>query len=281
MSIEHSITETLRGKLEKDELVLPTLPEVAFKVCEAVQDPNTSLKQVSDIVSTDAALSARLIRVANSALYTRGSVISTLPEAVSRIGLFPVRNVVTSAAMEQLYTVSNGVIGQQLTRCWRTSTTVAGSAFALHRIYTEEVGPSRLQDDVLTLMGIVHNIGWLPILIEFEKMPDMLDKPEAMQRVIDALSGDVGSAILKQWGFDERFQRVVGSLQDFDYQPSSPDHIDFIRMAAIHAGVFGSSDERKEELLGQYVEKGLLVDINVFSSRTFIDYYQEASLAFA
>lgn len=280
MSIEHTLTETLRTKLEKDELVLPTLPEVAFRVCEAVQDPNTNMKQVSDIVSSDAALSARLIRVANSALYTRGSMISTLPEAVSRIGLNPVRNVVTSAAMEQLYTVSSDVIGQLLQQCWKHSTTVAGAAFALHRIYLDEHGRTRLQDDVLTLMGIVHNIGALPILTEVEKWPELLTRPEAVMRIMRALTGEIGASIMKNWGFDSRFENVIRHLKDFDYQPAELDYIDFVRMAAIYAGIFTTDADEKRALLQAYIDKGLLADISVFESKAFLDQYQEAALTF-
>ncbi|MCH8104093.1 MAG: HDOD domain-containing protein [Proteobacteria bacterium] len=65
-----SITaESILDDLENDRLPLPTLPEVAIKVRETVDDDDASITDVAQIIETDAALSARIIQVANSALY--------------------------------------------------------------------------------------------------------------------------------------------------------------------------------------------------------------------
>lgn len=68
MSNEHQLLVGLLKKLKDDALILPTLPEVAMRVQEVVGRPDSSLKQVAEIIGQDAAISARIIKVANSAL---------------------------------------------------------------------------------------------------------------------------------------------------------------------------------------------------------------------
>ena len=60
-------------ELENGSLVLPTLPEVALRVRDVVDEPDVTAKQLAEIIVTDAALSTRLIKVANSPLY-RGRI---------------------------------------------------------------------------------------------------------------------------------------------------------------------------------------------------------------
>ena len=68
-----SITpESIIDDLENDRLPLPTLPEVAIRVRETADDENASITDVARIIETDAALSARIVQVGNSALCWRG-----------------------------------------------------------------------------------------------------------------------------------------------------------------------------------------------------------------
>ena len=80
-----SITkESILDDLENNRLPLPTLPEVAIRVRETVDNINASITEVSQIIETDAALSARIIQVANSALYRGLSSPDSVQAAVMR-----------------------------------------------------------------------------------------------------------------------------------------------------------------------------------------------------
>lgn len=62
------IQEELVQAIERDQLVLPTLPEVALRIREAAENPDISIAELTREISTDTALSARLIKVVNSPL---------------------------------------------------------------------------------------------------------------------------------------------------------------------------------------------------------------------
>ena len=97
-----SITqESIIDDLENDRLPLPTLPEVAIRVRETIDDDNVSIGDVSQIISTDAALSARIVQVGNSALYRGVNPAETVQSAAMRMGLDTVRSLATSLVMKQ------------------------------------------------------------------------------------------------------------------------------------------------------------------------------------
>ncbi|HEX23212.1 MAG TPA: HDOD domain-containing protein, partial [Chromatiales bacterium] len=64
--LKNRLLAELIDDLENDKLVLPSLPEVALKVRDTLDDEKANARDVAKVISTDAALSARLIAVANS-----------------------------------------------------------------------------------------------------------------------------------------------------------------------------------------------------------------------
>ena len=77
MTVEKFVTKLL-NQLESGKIQLPTLPEVALRVRDAVDDPDVSAGQIAEVLSEDTAFSARLLQVANSAL-SSASVWRTRP----------------------------------------------------------------------------------------------------------------------------------------------------------------------------------------------------------
>ncbi|MCW8891243.1 MAG: HDOD domain-containing protein, partial [Sedimenticola sp.] len=76
--------ESLQTAITNNQITLPTLPEVALKVRDAVEQENVTAQQIADMVATDAALSARLLQVANSPLYRGRVSIDTIQMAITR-----------------------------------------------------------------------------------------------------------------------------------------------------------------------------------------------------
>ena len=111
--------------IENGNLALPTLPEVALRVRDVVDEPDVTAKQLAEIITTDAALSTRLIKVANSTLY-RGRIISeSIQMAVSRLGLNMVRNLVISLVMEQMFQATSNRLDKRLHDLWELKNTLA------------------------------------------------------------------------------------------------------------------------------------------------------------
>src|SRR5690606_18099638 len=89
--------------IKTDSLVLPTLPEVALRVREVAEDPEADIAQLAKVIGNDAALSARIVRVANSPLLRASRNIEDLKTALMRLGIEYTCNIATGLAMQQMF----------------------------------------------------------------------------------------------------------------------------------------------------------------------------------
>src|SRR3954464_9029204 len=143
--------------IKTDQLVLPTLPEVAIKVREVADDPNADIDKLTGVIGGDAALSARIIRVANSPLLRASRAIEDLRTALMRLGISYTCNIATGLAMEQMFQATSDLVDMRMREVWSRSSEVAAISHVLCKHYT------RLRPDQATLAGLIHKIGVLPI----------------------------------------------------------------------------------------------------------------------
>lgn len=93
----------LLDAIEKDDLVLPTLPEVALSIREAAEDSEISVAALSKVIGRDAALSARLIKVVNSPLLRAAVEVTDLHTAITRLGINYSCNLAIGLVIEQIF----------------------------------------------------------------------------------------------------------------------------------------------------------------------------------
>ena len=273
MSTEHYLLVGFLKKLKEDTLVLPTLPEVAMRIQEVVSRPDSSSKQVADIIGQDAAISARMIKVANSVLYSRGAKAENVNCAVTRIGLTQIKTIATSAAMEQLFISTNEKVWEVMDEVWACSIDVTSSACAMLQIYNQTHKCSGLSFDTLTLAGLVHNIGALPVLKEAEADPEMFTSINQLRELVRKMQGPIGRAVLKNWAFGPEVTEVVERWSDLSYLPDNVGYLDFIRVAAFYTGELRAGAET-EERLDFFAKRGLPVSAESLASDEFLELYQ-------
>ncbi|WP_153914833.1 HDOD domain-containing protein [Shewanella sp. TC10] len=272
MTTEHQLLVGLLKKLKDDALVLPTLPEVAMRVQEVVAQPDSSLKQVGDIIGQDAAISARIIKVANSALYSRGNKAENISAAVNRIGLVQIKSIVTSVALEQLFISTNEMVWEVMDEVWQTSIEVTASSGAMLAIYNKRNPSKKLDPETLTLAGLVHNIGALPVLSEAETKPDAFTSIDQLRGLVRKMQGPIGRAILKTWDFAPEVMEVVERWADLHYMPEKVTYLDFIRSASYYTGELRAGVEL-EQRLDIFATRGLPVTPEDLESDEFLDVY--------
>lgn len=223
------IREELLHAIETDRMVLPTLPEVALKVREAASDPDVDVGTLTRVIQNDTALSARIIKVANSPLLRASRAIEDLKMAVSRLGINYTSNLATSLAMQQMFQATSDIIDQRMREVWGQSTEVAGIAHVLARHYT------KLKPDQATLAGIVHKIGVLPILTYAEDNRRLLKDPAALDALIDNLHPLIGRKILEAWDFPEELTIVPEQHLDFEREVNKADYADVVMIANLQS----------------------------------------------
>ncbi|WP_166269036.1 HDOD domain-containing protein [Marinobacter caseinilyticus] len=163
---------------------LPSLPEVTLRALEACRQED-SYRQISDIISTDTALTARVLALANSSLYGRSGEIRSLEQAMLRLGTEHIRTLVLTASLRQLMFDLGADQWQQLRDFWRHSLTTALMAKTLATLTRY---PSA---DEAFMIGMLHNIGELIAL----KMA-----PSDQQQDYLNHQADIGAQLANAWG---------------------------------------------------------------------------------
>ena len=75
---------------------LPTLPGIALKLIEAVQDENSDIAEIGKILSTDPPLSAKVLKIVNSSFYSLSTKITSVNHAIRMLGINRVKNLALS-----------------------------------------------------------------------------------------------------------------------------------------------------------------------------------------
>lgn len=224
-----TVRQELLNAIESDQLVLPTLPEVALRVREIAEDPDASIAQLGDVIGNDAALTARIIKVANSPLLRAPKEIESLNMALMRLGMEYTCNIATGLAMEQMFQATSDMVDKRLRDIWNRSSEIAGICHVLCKHRTN------LRPDQATLAGLVHKIGVLPILTYAEEHPSLLKDSFTLDKVIDALHGQIGDRILESWEFPEELRHVPSAHMDFTRQTDTADYADIVTVAMLQS----------------------------------------------
>ena len=277
MATENALLTILADKINNDTLVLPTLPAIALKVRQAADDPDINLSAMADVISQDPSLSARMIKISNSAYLGRAVKVTSTQQAVTRIGLRQIKNISTALAMEQLFVSKNPVVKNYMEGVWKGTVEVVANSLAVLQIHTKQTKNRALNIDSLMLAALMHNIGVLPILTEAERHKDVFANPSFLDIAIDKLSAKIGSSITSEWGFEPEFVAVVRSWQDMSVQSESISYLDIIRLGAALCGKF---EAHKEEVFNSAIAKGIVGDLAELLTEEFDEFRDNAKQIF-
>ena len=280
MPAQQQLLQILERKIQQDQLILPTLPDVALTVRRRAAEPNVSLQEMADVIAQDPALAARMIKVANSAFMGRSIKVSTLNQAVTRIGLSQIRNIAIAMALEQVFVSKHKQVQQQLDALWQSSVQVASVAVACLSYYNSQEARTGLNKDVLTLMALVHNIGALPIVAEAERQEALLGDPRFLLHLATSLSADVSLRIMYAWAFAEPFQQVASNWQKLQPDKPGPGYTDFIRLAVIARDGYADK-ELQQRLLRYYMTMQMVPQQDFMQHPDIQAVYQDVRAVFS
>lgn len=223
---QQGLIESILHTIAQDDFVLPTLPSIALKLQDLINDPNVSADQIVTVLSSDPAVSAQIIRSANSAAFSGKPAVSNIREAASRLGYRQLHNLVISITMNNLFSASNPVICEHLKQVWDHSRKVAAISYVLatqHR---------HLSADEAMLAGLMHNIGELPLYLQLERKQVYLEN-DALTTLIRTSHRAIGARLLKQWHFSPTTIEVLLQHEELHAatERSQADYVDVVSVA--------------------------------------------------
>lgn len=181
---------------------LPTIPKVAQQLIASFSSEEVSVDEIARQLTTDPALSAKLLRLANSAYFHLSRTIGTVDDALRMLGFVMVRNLVLGNSMAAAFRNTKGMDLQQF---WRYNLYTACASRWL-------AGRDGVNADLVFTVGLMHGIGQLHLhvaipdaMVAIDKKLAVLDgaRAELEQHVLGFHHGDVAAALARMWNFPE------------------------------------------------------------------------------
>lgn len=186
--------------LEKSQQ-LPSIPEIMQELIQTFDAQDVNLDDIAKKVSLDQALSAKVLRLANTAHYSRSRSVASIKDAVIVLGFNVLRTLVLSCGFVSSF---KSPAGFDIRQFWKNSFQSAAICKWLAR-YCREDG------EVAFTAGLMHDIGSLLLLMSFPEQAVSIDRTVALggrrSTLESALLGcnyiDVGSALAARWKFPQ------------------------------------------------------------------------------
>jgi len=192
-----------------EELNIPSLPDVAIKLRNAMHNDDIGIADAVKIIQHDPVFSAKLIGLANCPLYLGVSPVKSCLEAVNRIGLNATRNLIISLSINRIFKTSSPLIRKYLDELWRESLSTSIISFVLATI-TKQANPEEA-----LLAGLICNIGAIPFLSFAANFPKDYYTESDIDLALTYVKGPVGYKILNDWGFVDEYLKIPLYSEDW------------------------------------------------------------------
>ncbi|EKE87607.1 signal transduction protein [Idiomarina xiamenensis 10-D-4] len=279
-SAKNALYLIVLDKLERDDLQLPALPGTADAVARAAADDGCNLQQLATVIQRDPALTASLIKLANSA-YLGGRVrAESLMQALTRIGLRRIRLLATALSVEQLFVPHNEIIRDYYMASWCRCRDLAAACAVLAPDLRAHNEAARLHTDVALLAGMVAGIGALPVLAVAEQHQASFANPSFITDAIEKLDVRVGPLLLQFWQFGENLLEVAQCWRDGLLQPNRDGQV-FSYADVVHlAGrLTGHLQQSPGLTCAEYHQLGFLPSLDYWQQDTVQQRYQSIQQA--
>lgn len=209
-------------KLSVDEVVsniqcLPSMPAVVMEVLESIGQEEVNINQLTRKIMLDQALTAKILRYANSSFYRTQSKVTTIQQAINLIGLSGVRNLVMTTMLQFSFpeVQCKGFDSQSF---WRHSVATAVCAKVIARNL-------QLNQDYAYTAGLLHDIGRLVLVTRFTKQYEQVlayrDEQdsyllEVEREVLGTDHPAVGQILGEYWNFSAGMQNAIARHHEPD-----------------------------------------------------------------
>jgi putative nucleotidyltransferase with HDIG domain len=265
MNIKEKVADLVRHR----KTSLPTLPVVVNNIITTARSEKTSAKDLANFIVNDQAISARVLRIANSAYYGMSRKIDSISRAIVVIGFKEIISLALGMGIFSALSKKGGGAPSDITELWKHS---IGVAFAARNVAKKT---KKVADESTILVGLLHDIGKIVFCLYF---PD--EYGEALKKTVnhqtplckiekDCLGLDhaeMAYLLMNQWNFPANLIQPVRYHHNPSVCPKEGVHMAMIVNLAdsiCHQSGIGHSGNNKTETDGEVLSKLGLSDEDV------------------
>ncbi len=243
--------------LENNEFQLPVLPNMIMRLSSAIEDENTTFQEIARIIMTDQVLISRILKVANSPVYSTGGQIDSIHMAIARMGMRNILNISTAIKLNEVEfsNVPRGKLQAILDDALMTA--LLASGLARH---------CRLDPEEAFLGGLLHDMGKTVIM---SLVQDASIDSAALDEFIAERHAEIGAQVAQKWNYPESISNLIRYHHNCTYSGSLDKSVALVQLAdsVVQSGLKNECDP--ELLTGLSLQQDLLRDIYLQAMETF------------
>jgi HD-like signal output (HDOD) protein len=219
---QQPLIEIIDGLIAARKVRLPVFNAVAARIQQEVGSENPNLSAVEKLIVSDQALTTEVLRYANSAFFRGLSQIATVREAISRLGINEVHNIVLMLSHQSHFRSRDPQLNSVLIQLWRHA---LGTALAAHWL-ARHSGRQALAHEGF-IAGLLHDVGKLFVLSVIDDLLNaqtLAVRPSAalFMEAMDQLHTGHGYTLMTHWNLPEKYARIVRDHHAEDLPADNP-----------------------------------------------------------
>ncbi len=246
----NAVTKTLTEDIKNNKLDLPSPPDLLIELRRLGNDPDSTSTDIAELVKHDVNIAGRLIKIANCALFSSRTPVSSVQSAITRLGLKKVQSLITGLVLgQQIMRNKTKGLEHFCQQAWQDSNDIAALSYILAQ------KKSTVDPEQALLAGITHNIGALPLILKLNTVEALRNDPKVMTMVADVvipkLYRKAGHLILQSWHFSPEIIHVAMEHNQLSRDTQNEvDTVDIV-LIAYHLHQLPQYDRENEPLLSR------------------------------
>jgi len=210
--------EIIKEHLASGEIQLPAFDKTALRIQQEIAKPEPSVETIRELIREDQALTAQVLKMANTAFFRGLSKVETVRDAIVRLGVDQISNIVVLVTQKAIFKSGDKDVREFMEKLWRHSVgTAIGSAWL-----AKKSGFSQMTSQAF-VAGLLHDIGKLFLLTVMEsirgkKAYQFNPSKDFVTEIMDDLHTEQGWLLTQNWNLPESYCLVARDhhLEVFD-----------------------------------------------------------------
>ena len=209
MMENRSIVELINGYLQESTINVPVFHTVALRLQQVLSRQDFSIDEVNKLITADPGLASQVLRVSNASFYSGLTKVTTIRDAIVRLGATSVANIAMMATQQDMYRSKDPKLNGLMSTLWQHALCCAIGAKWL----ATKANLAALAEEAF-LAGLLHDVGKLFLLkvmediIKEEKSSGEIS-PALLAEVINGMHVEHGFHLMQKWSMPEAYGNVV------------------------------------------------------------------------
>lgn len=247
MKQQKSLAQIVEEYIDSGEAELPVFDRTALEIRKMIDAKVYDPQAVEKLVASDPALTGSLLRHANSSFFSAIEKVVTVRDAIVRLGVKQVAELVLLATQQQQYALRDPMLRELASQLWRHAVGCAIGAQWLARKLGME---NQVQEAFLA--GLMHDIGKLLLLrvldgLLHSKQLKFRPSEKLVGQLLDSLHAEYGEKLMRQWNIPDSYAEIARCHHDRDYDETN-NLLALIRLIDIACNRLGIGIRGKVEL---------------------------------